>query len=60
RTDDQVKIRGYRVELGDIEAALVSHPGVSQAAVIARPDTAGSVHSVGRPNMSESVPERRW
>ncbi|AKS31661.1 non-ribosomal peptide synthetase [Mycolicibacterium goodii] len=42
RTDDQVKIRGYRVELGDIEAALVAHPGVAQAAVIARPDTAGS------------------
>ncbi|MBU8838445.1 non-ribosomal peptide synthetase [Mycolicibacterium goodii] len=42
RSDDQVKIRGYRVELGDIQATLVAHPGVTQAAVIARPDTAGS------------------
>ncbi|MDT5176330.1 MAG: hypothetical protein QOJ95_528, partial [Mycobacterium sp.] len=49
RTDDQVKIRGYRVELGDIEAALVAHPRVMQAAVIARPDptTSGSQRLIG-------------
>ena len=48
RTDDQVKIRGYRVELGDIEAAMTAHPGVAQAAVIARPDAvSGSQRLVG-------------
>ncbi|MGM1058006.1 amino acid adenylation domain-containing protein [Saccharothrix sp. Mg75] len=33
RRDDMVKIRGNRVELGDVEAALQSHPGVSEVAV---------------------------
>ena len=28
-----MKVRGYRVELGEIEAALVEHPSVSEAAL---------------------------
>ncbi|UBI03209.1 non-ribosomal peptide synthetase [Corynebacterium freneyi] len=32
RADGQLKIRGYRVELGEVEAALESLPGVSGAA----------------------------
>ena len=35
RLDNQVKIRGYRVELGEIEATLVSHTAVLESAVIA-------------------------
>ncbi len=33
RSDGQVKVNGYRVELGEIEAALASHPALKAAAV---------------------------
>ncbi len=35
RMDHQLKIRGFRIEPAEIESALVSHPGVAEAAVIA-------------------------
>ncbi|HYN21173.1 MAG TPA: amino acid adenylation domain-containing protein [Thermoanaerobaculia bacterium] len=36
RADLQVKMRGFRVELGEIEAALVRHPAIREAVVVAR------------------------
>jgi len=42
RRDNQVKIRGYRVELGEIEKTLADHPGVAEAAVIAKDDCLGN------------------
>jgi amino acid adenylation domain-containing protein len=56
RVDHQVKLRGYRIELEEIEAALVRHSRVRDAAVTVRSDAAGEQHLVayvvaaGRPS----------
>ncbi|HSF41305.1 MAG TPA: non-ribosomal peptide synthase/polyketide synthase [Thermoanaerobaculia bacterium] len=41
RIDHQVKVRGVRIEPGEIEEALVSHPGIDHAVVVVREDGGG-------------------
>ncbi|MFI6182210.1 amino acid adenylation domain-containing protein [Nonomuraea sp. NPDC051191] len=41
RVDGQVKIRGFRIETGEVEAALLAHPGIAEAVAMARQDAAG-------------------
>jgi thioesterase domain-containing protein len=42
RLDGQVKVRGFRVELGEVEAALIRHPALAQAVVVACQDASGT------------------
>ncbi|MYS82705.1 non-ribosomal peptide synthetase [Embleya scabrispora] len=46
RVDHQVKILGHRIEPGEIEAALLEHPDIATAAVVARQDGADGPHLV--------------
>lgn len=41
RKDFRAKISGFTVDMSEVEKALLSHPAVREAAVTARPDSAG-------------------
>lgn len=42
RSDGQIKIRGFRIDVGDVEAAICTCPGVALATVTAVDGTAGA------------------
>jgi amino acid adenylation domain-containing protein/non-ribosomal peptide synthase protein (TIGR01720 family) len=42
RVDNQIKIRGFRVELGDIEATLLSHHSIKDSIVVLNETTKGA------------------
>jgi amino acid adenylation domain-containing protein len=56
RRDRMVKRRGYRVELGEIEVALLKHPDMREAAVVAVPDAQSGVRIAA---FVSCPPERR-
>jgi amino acid adenylation domain-containing protein len=47
RTDHQVKVRGFRIETGEVEGAILLHPGVREAVVTCTSDAAGDAALCG-------------
>ncbi|MFD2168536.1 amino acid adenylation domain-containing protein [Tumebacillus lipolyticus] len=60
RIDYQVKVRGHRIELGEVEAAILSHEAVQQAVAIVRPDAEGLNRILAYVILSAPVEEGEW
>ena len=65
RADGQLKIGGVRIEPAEVEAVLVRHESVSQAAVTTRPDRSGDPRLVAyvvpsSPGSGDSAQLRRY
>jgi hypothetical protein len=56
RLDEQIKLRGYRIEVGEIEAALLAHTDLAQAAVVLRREGGGRLVAYLAPAEGARVP----
>ncbi len=59
RSDDTLKVAGKRVGPAEVESILVSHPLVTEAAVIGVPDEVKGTAMVAFVVLSENSPQRR-
>ncbi len=57
RVDEQVKIRGLRIELGEVESAMASFPGIGQVTAQPWTDDGGERHLVGYVTAGAKAPD---
>ncbi len=57
RVDDVVNVSGHRLGTAEVESALVSHPSVAEAAVVARPDDIKGNALIAFVTLKTSVPQ---
>ncbi len=59
RIDHQVKVRGFRVEMGEIEAAILTSPGVRECVVMQRAEARLVAYLVAQPGRSIDMVDLR-
>ncbi len=59
RNDYQIKLRGFRIELEEVEQALLQHPGIAAAVVVAKPVQSNTANQEDRQLIAYFVPADR-